>query len=60
MSKKPQTPAAPDKPQLPASGGSYVVGPDGRPERREGTIGPLDPEHPDQQQPVVEAPVKDA
>ena len=32
-------------PPIPSEGGSYVVDPKGKLEKREGTLGPLDPEH---------------
>lgn len=36
------------KPERPTEGGSYLVQPDGKLVRQAGTIGPLDPQHPNQ------------
>ena len=52
-----------DHPKRPSEGGSYIVDAKGKLVRTEHTIGPLDPDHPDQKpkaQVPVEPPLKEA
>lgn len=59
---KSTTPTKPKRPVVPAEGGSFVIGKDGKPVRQERTLHPGDPDHEASKaaQPSVEPPSRSA